>query len=1064
MSVFAVSQAKSQITVESGSSAIFDFSPHLNPQTGELEYLFDGVSVNLSLTPHVPLVVPVSFHQTVSNAWSNPLNWGGYLLAVDAAQLAVSVRGGPSLLALPGVYDTLKNGGPTEKSVSSEIKKFRSQWLPGGELSINGSLDVKFDVTIPGGKSVNMDQSPIILESLTINSGANVTANTSLTTRHDFVNHGFVTGLGAAVEGNFINDGTVSVSGSLGLSGTFNNTGTLNFQSNSSFGRPGPISNHGTIGLNGATLSGYAINEYSLLRGWGTLNTDLNEYSTLSADVSGQTLNIGGQTGAPTVTNTGTLKATNGGTLRFGSATVNQSGGGEISADNGVVDFYYANINNGTINASGSGYAQVSYSCVMTNVTNNAPMRLLSNFSAGTTAYGSFFQNNSTITVNYGTGAGQSAHTLGFGENTDLTGSGTIFLNNGTLNGGPVEVSSGQLIRGWGKIGASMSISNAIVADVAGQALSIGGQIGSPTVTNTGTLQATSGGTLRFGSATVNQSGGGSISADNGVVDFYYANINNGTINASGSGYAQVSYSCVMTNVTNNAPMRLLSNFSAGTTAYGSFFQNNSTITVNYGTGAGQSAHTLGFGENTNLNGTGTIFLNNGNLNGGPINISAGQLIRGWGSIRANLNEFGVLDADVPNELLNITCTAINNHNLIRASNGGSLYIDGPTITQDSSAAMLADNGVIDLYNASIIGGSLKAMNGGYFNSSKFCRLTNVTNFAPIRVLPTFASSIQISGGSLVNNGHIVVGFGLTGSNPYPSLNFTAATSISGTGRIALNYSNITGSQVTQGPGHHLSGVGAVNVPLVNHGTISPGGGVGTLTFTSPLSLQPTSNLVFELSGTTQGSGYDHLTALAANGSLVLSGKLTVVVLKPFQAVLRSSDSFRIIQCSGGLSGSFSNVVSGSRLNTNFGNCLVTIDATGVTLSDFRDGQTWTDTYFTSAEQQNPLVSGDMADPNSNGISNLLEYAMGADPKSLSSTSLPTSQIESGFVCLTYRRANGASDVSLVVEETTNLVSWATATVIEETLSDDGTIRIVKAKVPIGDAARKFLRLKATRQ
>ena len=142
LSAFSVPKAHSQIIVDAGSSVTFNFTPHLNQQTGDLEYIYNGVTTNVSLTPHVPLVVPVTFHQTVSNAWSNPLNWDGNLLAADAAQLVVNgLENGPSLLALPGVYDTLKSGGPTEKSVSAEIKKFRSQWLPGGELSINGRAE-----------------------------------------------------------------------------------------------------------------------------------------------------------------------------------------------------------------------------------------------------------------------------------------------------------------------------------------------------------------------------------------------------------------------------------------------------------------------------------------------------------------------------------------------------------------------------------------------------------------------------------------------------------------------------------------------------------------------------------------------------------------------------------------------------------------------------------------------------------------------------------------------------------------------------------------------------------
>jgi RHS repeat-associated protein len=53
-----------------------------------------------------------------------------------------------------------------------------------------------------------------------------------------------------------------------------------------------------------------------------------------------------------------------------------------------------------------------------------------------------------------------------------------------------------------------------------------------------------------------------------------------------------------------------------------------------------------------------------------------------------------------------------------------------------------------------------------------------------------------------------------------------------------------------------------------------------------------------------------------------------------------------------------------------------------VTIHD-RPADNWKHSKFTAAELSNPSVSGDLADPNHNGISNLLEYALNGDPTSL---------------------------------------------------------------------------------
>jgi hypothetical protein len=105
------------------------------------------------------------------------------------------------------------------------------------------------------------------------------------------------------------------------------------------------------------------------------------------------------------------------------------------------------------------------------------------------------------------------------------------------------------------------------------------------------------------------------------------------------------------------------------------------------------------------------------------------------------------------------------------------------------------------------------------------------------------------------------------------------------------------------------------------------------------------------------------------------------------------------------------------------------------------------------------------ADPDKDGVTNLLEYAFHTDPNSAASASYPQSGKEGSDVTLTYTQLLSATDLSYVVEEAselTNSTVWTPAPVVEEIVSASGLTRVVKAKVAMGMATKKFLRLKVT--
>ncbi len=135
----------------------------------------------------------------------------------------------------------------------------------------------------------------------------------------------------------------------------------------------------------------------------------------------------------------------------------------------------------------------------------------------------------------------------------------------------------------------------------------------------------------------------------------------------------------------------------------------------------------------------------------------------------------------------------------------------------------------------------------------------------------------------------------------------------------------------------------------------------------------------------------------------------------------------------------------------------------------------WQSTKFTAGEQADPLISGDTADPNQNGVPNLLEYAFDLDPKGAQapwgSGALPGSEVmEVGGVnrlTLSYRPSVNVSNLSYIVEVSDNLASWDSGSEHVEQISTPGASPVVMAdKTAVNGAGvgRRFIRLRVVRE
>ncbi|MGV3659534.1 MAG: MBG domain-containing protein [Prosthecobacter sp.] len=124
-------------------------------------------------------------------------------------------------------------------------------------------------------------------------------------------------------------------------------------------------------------------------------------------------------------------------------------------------------------------------------------------------------------------------------------------------------------------------------------------------------------------------------------------------------------------------------------------------------------------------------------------------------------------------------------------------------------------------------------------------------------------------------------------------------------------------------------------------------------------------------------------------------------------------------------------------------------------------GQTtaeWRAQKFTE-QQINAGVAGDDGDPDGDGLKNLAEYALGADPNSTTPPLAAPVRDGNGFT-LTFTRPKGLSGVIYGAESSDSMAagSWTPLTV---ELVTDGPVQTVRVRDPLnsGNLARRFIRL-----
>jgi len=319
------------------------------------------------------------------------------------------------------------------------------------------------------------------------------------------------------------------------------NQGTINIGASNglAFAQPAPtatISGAGTINLLASsqlTGSNAVINSTNNIYGQGYIGMiTFTNQSLIDANVSGAQLEL---LGGGSITNTGTIQASNGATLLLQGSSLGvpfNNSGGTIQALAGstvMVDAFA--ISGGTLASTGSGLFSTfagSGNPSLSNLTNNANYQIVS---GGSSTIAGTINNLGTIRANGGLFVNGSATLKGAGSVPIAYPEGSIV----SLSGATTLVNQ-STIAGSGFIGdANLAVNNQgtiNATDTANPLVLSGHAFG-----NTATLEASAGGTLQIQN-TINNNGGTieALAGSKVLVDSSTGIISGGTLKTTGTG------------------------------------------------------------------------------------------------------------------------------------------------------------------------------------------------------------------------------------------------------------------------------------------------------------------------------------------------------------------------------------------------------------------------------------------------------------------------------------------------------------------------------------------------
>jgi hypothetical protein len=673
---------------------------------------------------------------------------------------------------------------------------------------------------------------------------------------------------------------TVQNGDSLTMSGNITNNGTLNLDSTTTYTELNidatnvTLSGTGTLNLNGtaqygyiqATTAGQMLTNSSTITGWGTFGNgslQISNSGTINANNNGNILYLNPYS-TTAATNSGTIEATNGGQLYFydgatwnNTGTISAAAGSAVYLDEGVV------INGGTFTTTGTGWIYGDSATVENATISSGSQYEVQN--GGTTTFVGTITNKGTLTL--GSTSTYSEFYVNTGDTTTLTGSGTVVMGSGaqyayfTGGTGAALVNSNNTIEGYGTIGngvLTLTNGGTINANTSPTVINTPlyiSPLGGSTFTNTGTLEATNGGTLYIeqgnsGSivgnlvntgATIEASGADSSGNASNVI-LYAGSVTGGTLTTSGAGVIYGYQGVELIGVTNSGNFNVPNGQSIQTSGT---ITNSGTITLN----STSTYSELNLDANTTLTGKGTVVMGAGSQygyiqsNGGTFTLTnSNNTIEGQGNIGNGNMTFvnnGTVNANVSGTTLFIDPSGTDtNTATMEATNGGTLYLEDGTFTNTGGTITAAASSSVILYSATVNGGTLSTSGtgatAGVIYGEQGTELIGVTNSGNFNV-PN-GQTIYMSG-TITNSGTIT----LNSTSTYAELDLDANTTLAGSGTIVMGAGSQYGvlGQSNGGPftltnsGNTIEGQGLIgngSGVFVNNGTVNANVSGATLT------------------------------------------------------------------------------------------------------------------------------------------------------------------------------------------------------------------------------------------
>jgi autotransporter-associated beta strand protein len=269
------------------------------------------------------------------------------------------------------------------------------------------------------------------------------------------------------------------------------------------------------------------------------------------------------------------------------------------------------------------------------------------------------------------------------------------------------------------------------------------------------------------------------------------------------------------------------------------------------------------------------------------------------------------------------------------------------------------------------------------------------------------------------------------------SLTLRGASTHTGTTNVTagiLSVENVSGSATGTGPvvvgaAGTLIGNGSMAGALAVEGVISPGAGLATLT-AGTATLKPTSVYTCEINSATLGSD-----TLAVKGNLVIEAGATLNLADLGSVTLASGSKFVLATYIGSRTGTFTGMADGATVTVGANaytlNYQDTANGKGaVTLAISAPYASWASSYGL-----NLLTTGAPgADPDGDGVLNILEYATNANPND------PTSR---GRVYGKVHNLGGSDVLTLTIAVRSGATFAAAAET--QTATKDGVTYIVEA-------------------